>query len=102
MYPTVNLYSRGVEACSLPCTGVGYHPFLFELLMSVVTKLSRDLILPQPALPTRAQDESDWTPSETSGEPARRLACRSALSLVAVEAFVNDGGYGSSSLRWGL
>src|SRR5712691_9404570 len=28
----------------------------------------------------------------TSGEPARRQACRSDVSAVAVEAFVNDAG----------
>ncbi len=30
-----------------------------------------------------------------SGEPARRQACRSGVSAVAVEAFVNNAGYGS-------
>jgi hypothetical protein len=33
-------------------------------------------------------------PRETSGEPALRQACRSDVSAVAVEAFVNYAGLG--------
>ncbi len=35
---------------------------------------------------------------QLSGEPARRQACRSGVSAVAVEAFVNNAGYGSGCL----
>jgi hypothetical protein len=33
-----------------------------------------------------------------SGEPARRQACRSGVSAVAVEAFVNNAGYGDDRI----
>jgi micrococcal nuclease len=33
-----------------------------------------------------------------SGEPARRQACRSDVSAVAVEAFVNNAGYGDDRI----
>jgi hypothetical protein len=45
-----------------------------------------------PALFTRVRDETAETASETSGEPARRQACRSRVSAVAVEAFMNYAG----------
>jgi hypothetical protein len=65
----------------------------------------------QPALFTRVRNETAETPERRvrggakegsileqyvdrlSGEPARRQACRSGVSTVAVAVFVNDVGY---------
>jgi hypothetical protein len=42
----------------------------------------------------KKSNETAETPRETSGEPARRQACRSAVSAAAVEAFMNYAGLG--------